>query len=215
MNYKHSLDFCRSFCFWIEHTHPRLNCINPINWCPCEAATCVSTNISTLIQFRALKIQTHHIIDTNYIHSYIRELIGGIVKEDSQITLLESTMYFMILRPKANGVKLFLTRSSGIKVQLVKWRNICSQLSLGQGWNKWIWTFCIPTSDHRDVFSREKGVSWKLQKHAMIIVEICNTLTELYKTVIFLIAMRAPSSVTQTTKVLIDLFLSRLIKSPQ
>lgn len=31
------------------------------------------------------------------------------MKKDSQITLLESTMYFTILRPKANGVKLFLT----------------------------------------------------------------------------------------------------------
>lgn len=109
MNCKHSLDFCRSFCFWIEHTHLRLNCINPINWRPCEAATCVNTTISTLLQFKALKIQTHHIIGTNYIHSYIRELIGDIVKKDSQITLLESTMYFTILRPKANGVKLVLT----------------------------------------------------------------------------------------------------------
>lgn len=31
------------------------------------------------------------------------------MKKDSQMTRLESTMYIMILRPKVNGVKLFLT----------------------------------------------------------------------------------------------------------
>lgn len=94
------------------------------------------------------------------------------------MTLLESTMYFMILRPKVNGVKLFLTSKILLDTIMIllseklRKKNAVGQMELH------MCTSAVgarleqinldllhtslkldPTSNHREVLFREKGVT--------------------------------------------------------